>query len=157
MSGETRYAFDDNTDNGIRVDVHERRGRITLNGKPGNGSIPMRSNRPRPRPGVYRFSVLVVSPDVLSVIDPILPEITFGLSLSILHVGWESWHRTELDTLHVTTDELEDVIENGYANRIVPLPTAFQRLQQRINAHETSNQRRATRVIRRLRGQDRPG
>lgn len=109
----------------------------------------MPSNQPSPRPGIYRFSILAVTPDVLSVIDPILPEITFGFGYSILHVGWESWWRRELDTLHVTTDELEDVIENGYANRVVTLETAFQRLQERINANEASNQRRATRVVRR--------
>lgn len=38
--------FDDNGDNPIRLDVHERRGRITLNGKPGNGSIPIEIKDP---------------------------------------------------------------------------------------------------------------
>lgn len=46
VKNATRYAFDGNADNGIRVDVHERRGRITMKGKPGNGSTPIEIKDP---------------------------------------------------------------------------------------------------------------
>lgn len=109
----------------------------------------MRVRNAKPRPGIYRFSVLVLEPEVFAVLDPILPEITYAFGYHILADLWQSWHRVTLDTLHVTTEPIEDVLESEHARQVVTLHHALNELQRRIDANERSDQRWTTRVIRR--------